>query len=379
MVQEASNDGVHTLLQALSAVPECRGRQGRDHPLTALLSGLVVGFAAGNNTLKAVVLFLRERPALRRELGFTSQFSPSQSTYHRLLSKLALGPLRDALSTWLMELARRRGAKAAAIDGKALRGTAHHVLHVFAQDVHQLLDLFEVDQKRNEDSALREQLGALCERYPFIEIFTLDAGFASRPLLEALGGQGKRALFQVKGNQKETLYRLERWFSKLPKTSPAVVTRKKKSRVVVERSYWVAKAPVDIRELWPEAVQIIVCRTRHLPRHPSYGAPKEETHYYILNGYPGARALSAKRLAALVRGHWSIENRLHHVKDRTYREDEQRARCGAVVLCWLRTTALTLLDVAEKKRGGKRRRYMPEQRSYYGAHPEEAAGLMRRI
>ncbi len=91
-----------------------------------------------------------------------------------------------------------------------------------------MLDLFEVGEKKNEDSALREQLADLCGRYPFIEIFTLDAGFASRPLLEALGGQGKRALFQVKGNQKETLYRLERWFAKLPKGSPTVATREKK-------------------------------------------------------------------------------------------------------------------------------------------------------
>lgn len=227
-MKRAGNDELSSLMQALETVPECRGRQGREHPLTALLSGLVVGFAAGNNTLKQIVLFLRERPALRRELGFTSQFSPSQSTYHRLLSKLDLGPLRDALSAWLTQLARRRGAKSAAIDGKALRGSGRHVLHVFAQDIHQLLDLFEVDAKRNEDSALREELATLCERYPFIEIFTLDAGFASRPLLEALGGQGKRALFQVKGNQKETLYRLERWFSKLPKESPDVVTVEKK-------------------------------------------------------------------------------------------------------------------------------------------------------
>lgn len=219
---------VQTLMQALANVPECRGRQGREHPLTALLAGLVVGFAAGNNTLKQIVIFLRERPALRAELGFTSKCSPSQSTYHRLLSRLALGPLREALCTWLAALARGRGAKAAAIDGKALRKSARHVLHVFAQDIHQLLDLFEVDHKHNEDSALREQLATLCQRYPFIEIFTLDAGFASRPLLEALGGQGKRALFQVKGNQKETLQRLQRWFAKLPKDSPTVVSREKK-------------------------------------------------------------------------------------------------------------------------------------------------------
>lgn len=216
-----------SLMKALEAVPECRGRQGREHPLTALLGGLVVGFMAGCNTLKSVVVFLRERPRLRHELGFTSRFSPSQSTYHRLLSRLELGAVRQALGQWLSQLAAQRKVSAAAIDGKALRASARHVLHVFAQDFWRLLDLFEVDAKKNEDSALREEIATICERYPFLQIFTLDAGFASRPLIEALGGQGKRALFQVKGNQKETLQRLERWFSKLPKDSPNVVSREK--------------------------------------------------------------------------------------------------------------------------------------------------------
>lgn len=136
------------------------------------------------------------------------------------------------------------------------------------------------------------------------------------------------------------------------------------------------KAPAAIRELWPGAVQIAACRIRHIPRHTRYAVPAEEVHYYLLTGPPGARPLSAKRVAGLVRGHWGIENRLHHVKDRTFREDDQQVRCGAVALCWLRTVTLALLHNAEGRRRG-RRRYMPEQRAYYGAHPRKALRLIR--
>jgi hypothetical protein len=138
----------------------------------------------------------------------------------------------------------------------------------------------------------------------------------------------------------------------------------------------VEKAPADIKELWPGAVQIVACRIRHLPRHSRYEVPADEVHYYLLTGPPGARALSAKRVAGLVRGHWGIENRLHHVKDRTFREDDQQVRCGAVALCWLRTVTLTLMEGAERRRRGKPRRYMPEQRAYYAAHPRKALALM---
>jgi hypothetical protein len=60
--------------------------------------------------------------------------------------------LKDAA---LSQLAAQRKVNAAAIDGKALRASARHVLHVFAQNFWRLLDLFEVDAKKNEDWALR--------------------------------------------------------------------------------------------------------------------------------------------------------------------------------------------------------------------------------
>ncbi|MBT2234927.1 hypothetical protein [Nonomuraea sp. NEAU-A123] len=53
--------------------------------------------------------------------------------------------------------------------------------------------------------------------------------------------------------------------------------------------------------------------------------------------------MSPPQLAALIRGHWSIEA-LHHIRDVTYREDACRARIGAVprVLASLRNLAIGL-------------------------------------
>ena len=41
-----------------------------------------------------------------------------------------------------------------------------------------------------------------------------------------------------------------------------------------------------------------------------------------------ARQADATRLLALSRGHWSIENRLHWVRDVTLREDEYSETSG---------------------------------------------------
>lgn len=53
----------------------------------------------------------------------------------------------------------------------------------------------------------------------------------------------------------------------------------------------------------------------------------------------------AKDLLAYNRSHWSIENRLHHVRDVTFGEDACRVRQGSSpeLLAGLRNAALTLL------------------------------------
>jgi predicted transposase YbfD/YdcC len=62
-----------------------------------------------------------------------------------------------------------------------------------------------------------------------------------------------------------------------------------------------------------------------------------------------AEAASPARLLALARGHWSIENRSHWVRDHTFDEDRCRARRGrgAWMLAALRNLAIGLLRLAK--------------------------------
>ena len=49
------------------------------------------------------------------------------------------------------------------------------------------------------------------------------------------------------------------------------------------------------------------------------------------------------RLLALVRAHWGIENRLHHVRDVSMDEDRCRVRAGGRALASIRNLALSLI------------------------------------
>jgi hypothetical protein len=53
----------------------------------------------------------------------------------------------------------------------------------------------------------------------------------------------------------------------------------------------------------------------------------------------------AARLLAVVRGHWSIENRSHWVRDVTFDEDRSQVRCGNIpqVMAALRNTVIGLM------------------------------------
>ena len=68
---------------------------------------------------------------------------------------------------------------------------------------------------------------------------------------------------------------------------------------------------------------------------------------YGLTSLPPERA-SAAQLLAYNRGHWQIENRLHHVRDMAYDEDRSQVRRGhrPHVMATVRNVAISLLRLA---------------------------------
>jgi hypothetical protein len=94
---------------------------------------------------------------------------------------------------------------------------------------------------------------------------------------------------------------------------------------------------------WPGLRQ--VCRVERRRAVRRRGRVREETAVtYAITSLPPARA-DAATLLAYLRGHWSIENRLHYVRDVTFDEDRSQVRSGAApqVMATCRNLALALL------------------------------------
>ncbi len=87
---------------------------------------------------------------------------------------------------------------------------------------------------------------------------------------------------------------------------------------------------------WPGCAQVF-----RLTRVRKTGEKVETEVVMGITSLPGERA-GAKKLLALTRGHWGIENGLHGVRDGTLREDASRIRRGsaAQVMAIVRNIAI---------------------------------------
>ena len=121
---------------------------------------------------------------------------------------------------------------------------------------------------------------------------------------------------------------------------PAYVQREKGHGRIETRTIQVSSIVKDFVQ-FPYVEQ--VARLHYVSTDLKGENRKEETRY-LITSLPTEKA-GAKELLELARGHWSIENSLHWVRDVTFDEDRSQVRTGAGprTLATLRNLAISLL------------------------------------
>jgi predicted transposase YbfD/YdcC len=92
---------------------------------------------------------------------------------------------------------------------------------------------------------------------------------------------------------------------------------------------------------WRPFIACVVRVTRRTLRRDTrtgLGRPRREVAHHACQ-----IPLDAQACAAAIRGHWGIENRNHHVRDRTLGEDASRIRRQPGIVARLRSFALNIL------------------------------------
>src|SRR3954451_6775374 len=133
-----------SLLSFLAEVPDPRSRQGRRHPLTAILALVCCAIMSGAKSYAAIGQWGEDQDiALMHRLGFT-RTPPKSGGIRKVLIALDKTRFEDALSRWAEA---RRGQpvtpaplEAVALDGKSVRGgfdgmeKAVHLLSLMAHE-----------------------------------------------------------------------------------------------------------------------------------------------------------------------------------------------------------------------------------------------------
>lgn len=344
---------VPALAEYLAQIPEYRAARGKQHPLLALLLLICVALLCGARGQSAIADWGKHhgQPWLRR-LGFTAGRAPSQPTLSRLFARIPHQTVEAALGRWAEQVARccpaEPGAlEGVALDGKTLRGSKRqgavdaHLLAAFSHRLGVVLGQVGVPDKTNEIGAAGAFLRALALEG---RIVTADALLTQRELAQTIIASGGGYLLVVKANQPTLHADLAASFAPEADDSGRVgsaTTVTQHGDRLECRTLTASTAPVGYCD-WPGLRQALRIERRTI--HKRTGRVLRSETAYAVTSVPPARA-TPQRLLALWRGHWSIENQLHYIRDVAFDEDRATVRTGHApqVMAAFRNTTIGLI------------------------------------
>lgn len=209
-----------SLLTYLAQVPDPRGRKGRRHDLSALLTAVVCGILCGARGYSQLAEWLHEQTVdVWHWMGFRRR-PPKLDCFRDLLIKLDPTALQQALQSWITtELglsSKDECFSAISIDGKTLCAT----LRAFSKAVHLLaavdhrtgcvLSQWRVDEKTNEHKGALELLKTLVLKG---RVVVGDAAFCQRDLCQQILEAQGHYFLAVKENQPGLLREIEHEFA----------------------------------------------------------------------------------------------------------------------------------------------------------------------
>lgn len=340
-----------SLLDVLESVPDPRKKRGVRHRFSAILFISVCAVASGARSFAAIADWAADR--VEDTLTGLGIAAPNASTVRRALSAFTGDGFDSAIGVWLAGrlAATRSGARrtrtrpAIAVDGKTLRGSrngddrARMVMAAVDHDTTVVLGQVEIDEKTNEIpnfSVVLDQIENLTDL-----VVTADALHTQDEHAAYLRRRGAFYVLTVKGNRKK----LRAQLASLPWAEVPIGHTETENRHgrAVTRSYQVVTIAAGI--LFPDAAQAIrIVRTR---KRCGSGKRATTETVYAVTSLTAEQARPAE-LASYIRGHWTVENRLHWVRDVTLGEDLSRVRTGGGprMMASLRNLVLSLLRLA---------------------------------
>lgn len=360
------------LLECFAAVPDPRGRRGVRHPLPTILGLCTAAVGSGCVSLVEITDWVSHADqdllaALDARQDPTGRYvAPHPDTIERVFAALGAQGLAEHTGAYL---GRQAGIgpvgapmagpgllPALAIDGKAVRGAIGpdgQIPYLLAAATHTDATVIAerlIGAKTNEVPEFAPLLAGL----PLGGwVLTMDAAHTVRAharfIVEELLAH---YVMIVKENTKGLFERLNSLdWAAVPVSGRSVDTGHGRREV---RTIQVTNAPADLG--FPHATQVFLIEryTTRTIRKRAKGSRRYKTvQVHTAVAVLGITSLSAREaapehLATYVRGQWSIENRIHWVRDVTFREDASQIKTGARprIMATLRNLVIGLIRQA---------------------------------
>lgn len=363
-----------SLLECFAAVADPRDRRGVRHGLATMLGLCTAAVLSGCVTLTEITAWITAADqqvlaalGCRRDADGVCT-PPHPDTVERVVAVLGAQGLADEVGGYLAGKAgiTATGAPVAgpvvlpaiAVDGKAMRGAVGadgQIPYLLAAATHdQSVVIAErlIGAKTNEVPEFQPLLRALPVAVGGC-VFTMDAAHTVRAHATFLT-QDLLAHYVmiVKQNQKGLFDRLNclDWASVPISHHSSDTGHGRRER----RTIQVTDAPADLG--FPNAAQVFLIEryTTRTVRKRTKGSRKyKKVQVHTAVAVLGVTSLSAREaapehLAGYVRGHWAIENKIHWVRDVTFREDASQVNTAARprIMATLRNLVIGLIRQA---------------------------------
>ena len=360
---------VADLRDFLGRVPDPRDRRGVRHSTGSLLALTAAAVLAGARSFAAIGEWIADVPqrvlavvGARFDARREHYVAPEESTVRRLAQQVDGDLLDAAICDWLAghhgdqvtgpDTAGPTAPPAAiAVDGKSLRGTFARTggagVHLLAALTHTtgdhstegiVLAQRQVTRKTSEIAWFAPALDGIDLTG---KVVTADALHTTRDHARYLINRGGHYVFTVKTNQ----HRLYRLLDTLPWQDIPTCTTEEREHGRTERRT-IQLTPLGDYLGYPAIDFPHATHAFLIERYTTHHTSGKHSAYAALGitSLPTHQA-HPTQIATYVRNHWHIENRLHWVRDTTYREDHSRVHTGNAprAMASLRNLAISAL------------------------------------
>ena len=267
---------------------------------------------------------------------------PSHDTFGRVFARLDPDAFERCFVAWVSAVARVSGGRLVSIDGKSIRRSFEHawdksgmahLVSAFVDANGMVFAQAAVSDTSNELEAIPRLLALLDVSGATV---TVDAAGCQRDVARRIAEAGGDYVLAVKENQPTLHAKVKGLMDEAILGGFAGMGHGYAEQVdgdhgrVETRRAWVTDEVRWLGEAllgqWPglSSGSVAAIEAVRQDLGDTSGKVTSERRYFISS----LGGTDAARLAAAVRGHWSIENKLHWQLDVSFREDERRIRKG---------------------------------------------------